>query len=567
MAVLLTLSLVLMFVPINVKAEESNEITSTTVVEAGKTYTIASLQSLKAFKTLVEAGNTFEGATVKLLANIQMGDGTKWVAIGASQGSNASTSNMKAFKGIFDGQGYILKNITFVYENKNTYGIGFFAKLDGAIVKNVKMTGVQYAVTNTSYYSYYDIGSIAGYITNSTIDNCTVNGSMGPGAQSAGSSTPSMYNVGGIVGFATLNSNISNCTNNLNIDLFTSIYQQKNSGVGYPIGGIVGRAYSCKITGCENKARVAGGGGDTYGSEGLGGIVGYITGQTTIDRCLNSGEAVAYNIGAGSVYSGPAGGIAGRTYGNNITITNCWNKGYVAPYGECGGGIIGISGETNCSASKEIYSGAKYPVTVFNCLNTGKIWSNNAGQGRFENTASSSTGDGRGGIVGFVGNTSGVYIENSFNQGKVLEGSTYSSARFSGGIIGSTELGSYLFAVINHNYLLDQNDGLATQRWYTSQSGSAGLKVLDSSKDYIGPMQDNADDICNQLNTFAGKKTSWSVENSSNGISKVNVITTEEARDYVNWIYDSDGEINNGLPYIDLQNIGYNQSKAASTRN
>lgn len=563
---LLTLCLMLTMIPTTVMAYNETELTSTTVIEAGSTYTISDMVALKAFKSLVEAGNTFEGSTVKLMANIQMGDGTRWIAIGSSQGSNASINNAKAFKGTFDGQGYTLKNATFPYENINTYGIGLFAKLDGATIKNVKMSGIKYAVTNTSYYSYYYIGSIAGYISNSTINNCSVAGTMGPGKKNSGSSTPSMRMVGGIVGYANADSIIQNCTNSLNIDLYTGIYNNKNSGVGYPIGGIVGQAVRTRILNCVNNGRVAGDGGDSYGSAGVGGIVGYVADSTTIDGCFNSGETVAYSASSTSVYDGPTGGIVGTTQGENINIANCWNDGYVAPYGECGGGIVGRSGSTTTNAEKEIYSGAKYPVTVFNCLNTGKIWTNDAGQGRYEITASSSSRDGCGGIVGYVGHTNGIYVENCYNQGVVIEGSTYSSARFSAGVIGNTTTGGFAFAYINHSYLLDQNDGLATQRWLSTQSNSAGVNVNNSIKNFLGLMQDDALNICSDLNSYAATKTTWGIEKNTYRITNVFINSDSSPRDYTVWTYDLNGIINDGLPYLNILTNGYNQTIAEEGR-
>lgn len=101
------------------------------------------------------------------------------------------------------------------------------------------------------------------------------------------------------------------------------------------------------------------------------------------------------------------------------------------------------------------------------------------------------------------------------------------------------------------------NIAIATQRWFTTQSNSAEVNINDCTKEFIGPMQDDAESICSSLNSKAEVKTSWSVE-SGNKINNVIILSTNEPRDYATWVFDSSGMVNNGLPYIDLSTNGYN---------
>jgi len=69
-----------------------------------------------------------------------------------------------SYRGTFDGQGYAINNVCIINGEQRT---GLFNTLDGATVKNLKLTG--------EYYSDQKfIGGIAGYTYNSRIENCDV---------------------------------------------------------------------------------------------------------------------------------------------------------------------------------------------------------------------------------------------------------------------------------------------------------------------------------------------------------------------------------------------------------
>ena len=69
-----------------------------------------------------------------------------------------------SFRGVFDGQGHALSN---VYILNNAERTGLFNTLDGATVKNLKLTGEYYS--DSKY-----MGGIAGYTYNSRIENCDI---------------------------------------------------------------------------------------------------------------------------------------------------------------------------------------------------------------------------------------------------------------------------------------------------------------------------------------------------------------------------------------------------------
>jgi hypothetical protein len=69
-----------------------------------------------------------------------------------------------SYRGTFDGQGYAINNVYILHNEQRT---GLFNTLDGATVKNLKVTGEYYSDSKF-------IGGITGYTYNSRIENCDV---------------------------------------------------------------------------------------------------------------------------------------------------------------------------------------------------------------------------------------------------------------------------------------------------------------------------------------------------------------------------------------------------------
>ncbi len=124
---------------------------------------ISTADELFAFaKAVNENGNKFSGLTVILMADIDLEDAA-WTPIGQTGATQ--------FQGIFDGQGYTIKNLN-VDSSAQTgkhYSSGLFGWLNSATVKNVIVDGV-------TIKGNHNVGVIAGYLETSgcTISNCTV---------------------------------------------------------------------------------------------------------------------------------------------------------------------------------------------------------------------------------------------------------------------------------------------------------------------------------------------------------------------------------------------------------
>ena len=176
--------------------------------QAGAFYSISSSDELEYFRDYVNAGYTTEGITFFLTKDISIGlagalnTDIVWIPIGNDE--------KLAFKGVFDGQGYVLLNN---YTKDGNYQ-GLFGYVDGASaeIKNVGTTGL--IKGNDS------VGGIVACLVNGSIINCWFDGEIVADDR-----------VGGIVGKATAG-NITNCVN------FASITGRTKTG------GIVGETTS-----------------------------------------------------------------------------------------------------------------------------------------------------------------------------------------------------------------------------------------------------------------------------------------------------------------------------------
>ena len=176
---------------------------------------------------LVDSGETFEGKTITLEANMNLyaedanGEPICFDPIG-------SYRNDRAFKGTFDGNGYTISNLnqnTWALDNGYYYsdcGLGFFGQLEDAIVKNLVMDGA--SISGESGLC----GTVAAVAHNTTFENITVKNSDVADYQ---------YYAGGIVGWASGKIEIKNC----NIDATTEIAAQWGD-FDNSIGGVIGGA-------------------------------------------------------------------------------------------------------------------------------------------------------------------------------------------------------------------------------------------------------------------------------------------------------------------------------------
>ena len=129
-----------------------NNSTSADSESESEIYTISNASELKTFANKVNAGNSFEGKTVKLLADIDLNgsENNQWNPIGGS------TNN--TFKGIFEGDGHYIKHI-YISNKSFSYNYGLFGINEGTI-KNLYILDSLFDIS--SMQPSINIGAIAG---------------------------------------------------------------------------------------------------------------------------------------------------------------------------------------------------------------------------------------------------------------------------------------------------------------------------------------------------------------------------------------------------------------------
>ncbi|MCL1859831.1 MAG: S-layer homology domain-containing protein [Oscillospiraceae bacterium] len=234
--------------------------------------------------------------TYHLTADIDL-SGTPWVPIG----DNSTNKTDSRFTGTFDGQGYVIYNMS-VTGNINRYA-GLFGYTDGARIKNV---GMEETLINTNSggstggYSY--AGGICGY-NGGTISNCYNTGAIS-----------SFGEGGGICGYST--GSISNCYNIGDISVIPHLSGLYSSSDGYA-GGICSRS-SSSVNNCYNTGSVSVS-ERNHANSYAGGICGS---GGTINNC--------YNTGAISSVSSNQNSYAGGICGDGSNPSNCYNTGAIS---------------------------------------------------------------------------------------------------------------------------------------------------------------------------------------------------------------------------------------------
>lgn len=225
--------------------------------------------------------------------------GYSWTAVGTSS---------DIFSGEFNGNGYVIKNLT-VNQSGLDYQ-GLFGRVSRAKISNVGLENVE-VKGNTG------TGALAGYTDNSDFKNCYVDGvSISGGLE-----------TGGLIG--TLDSGgISSCY----------IINGSVTSSGFNVGGLVGNANSGIM---DSYSTV-----DVTGNQRVGGLAGTFSGGS-IKNCYSTGNVSAVRDTAGGFVGNLNGGTLSSCY-----TTSLVNSGDPAKMGAFTGvlsiGNINVS-FTNCN--------------------------------------------------------------------------------------------------------------------------------------------------------------------------------------------------------------------------
>ena len=263
-------------------------------------YKVATVEDLVKLAELTNAGVNTTGKTFYLTADLDLGAHcNKELAEGRGGWEPIGKNFSNRFKGTFDGNGHVIKNLKIVRETSNYQGL--FGYIEGGELKNI---GIIDAEIRCIGYT----GGLVGQASSSSITNSYTTGNV---------NGTSSY-VGGLVGYASSGS-ISNSYTTGNV-----------TGQGERVGGLAGSASS--ITNSYATGNVTGQG------ERVGGLVGssssisnsYATGNVSgteqVGGLIGSASSTITNSYATGTVKGTSsvGGLVGyaRCYQSNVEITD-----------------------------------------------------------------------------------------------------------------------------------------------------------------------------------------------------------------------------------------------------
>ena len=317
LSLLLTLCLVMTFVPMAAFAAEASKISITTVDE------------LLQFAKAVDNGEYDDktDAVVSLDADLDL-TGVAWTPIGSKFDTDGNL--LHYFSGKFYGNGHTISNLDFSenYGKTEYPSFGFFSEVYGAEISGLTIQGkldvsnsdpvyfgtvagvaadskISDCVSDVSFTDTdkYINGTVAlcGYAINSTIEYCQNKGNFSI------TKDVSSFQMGGIVGLAQ-NSTVQYCANTGDMTSWAPC-----------TGGIVGQLYQAsKIINCYSTGKMAPLGN---GTTDFGGIAGIVGAGTEIRHCYFAGEMDLSQYTATTPYK-RLGGIAGNVSSNTPVFEN-----------------------------------------------------------------------------------------------------------------------------------------------------------------------------------------------------------------------------------------------------
>jgi hypothetical protein len=263
-------------------------------------------------RTQLEAIRNGLGGTYHLVNDINL-SGPEWTPIG---------SPSAPFTGVFDGQGFVIRNLRITGEGFADNGL--FARTHNATVRNLGLEGVEISITPSSQAAFV-AGGISAHNTGGVIGNCYAMGRI-----SVINSFGAFTYAGGLTGL-NFDGTIVDCYNTANIYAHDNHDNTNASGLAIA-GGI-----SARNSGILHKSFNT---GDVHASSKNGdAYAGGVCGQNftnnvvaTITNVYNTGNVHAYDHGPGGRAN--AGGVAGS---NAYIISNVYNTGDISSMGLAGG--------------------------------------------------------------------------------------------------------------------------------------------------------------------------------------------------------------------------------------
>ena len=424
-------------------------------------------------------GGTVKGCTnsgnLEIAAAGTGSNGPRYAFFGGAIGENDGTATVSDVNNVAQLELTEVEEIGTCYVRMGGVIGSNFSAIDGGTGKTITNSG-NISVTNDNSTKFttgsgdndygFFLGGIVGW-TKQGVANATNNGDVTYNCTAAGVGVRYVY-LGGVAAKVLASSavDIDKCSNTGDLTFVPDATAPHSGGAVYNycyLGGIAGYANNANIKG--NSSTKCTNSGIIYGGEGLsnqntttpensfwvGGIVGYLTGSSSISYCELSGNGQSCNNHwcnrgsswktsiSTSMYTAPppaCGGIVGEVIGtsdSSISISNCSiasTASVSARRGACGG-IAGISQYaviSNCavpvSISKGYWNGgivaAAYGTSVTSC--------------NYNGSSVAGTNE-SGGIVGYLDTGSSISSCNSY-------ATSLTTSALYGGLAGSSVSGT-----------------------------------------------------------------------------------------------------------------------------
>lgn len=234
------------------------------------------------------------------------------------------------FVGTYDGGNH--KIIDLYIDRPNQVGVGLFGYFGNAgngTIRNVVLEA------NNSFYvnGQSRVGALVGMTQSGLIENCSVEYCAIQGDS----------DVGGLAG--QINSTlVSNCR------VIISSISSFSTTLSMNVGGLVGSALDAQIVqsytsgyGLNFQFSSSGSGqGNVFGRSNVGGVVGILQGESTVNECFSTMHIIASTVTIGH---NALAGIVGRIQNSNNVISNSYFHGAVKG-GNRIGGLVGVNDNT-----------------------------------------------------------------------------------------------------------------------------------------------------------------------------------------------------------------------------
>lgn len=457
---------------------------------------IKTAKDLTAFAAACNAGASIEvwqnaEGTVCLEADIDMAKVKKFAGVerfgGVFDGCGHAIKNWRAQGGLFGEllAGGVVRNLridascSMRAQNKAAeYSAGFIADVNSGLIEDCENHG---AISHRSGYTDSDvsIGGIAG--TNRfVVMRCSNTGAIESHAASTMQKGELSLNAGGVVGGNAFKPEhcpmVALCEN-------TGAITCAGDFPVYNVGGVVGRGAKVPVKYCINRGSISVNSTEGYtdgkkcGTQArVGGIAGFTKGDVAC--CDNFGE-----VCSSGTHSPNVGGIVAMPHAA-VVVADCVNYGAVKVSNEASGSVGGISG------------GVNRPVRIRACINRGEVL--------YEGVSPSSRSS-VGGIVGSVSvkrdATAGTYVRNCLNTGRVrseMAGNRYANhdrAIHTGGIVGwlaGSEQANVIMRDCGNKGEVSAAGGRCGNICGANKGAEVGGEYVDDYADSAEPMSDGS---------------------------------------------------------------------------